>query len=320
MLAGNSDAPRSLAECNGEIVNMRTPVGHNNRKALLFVGAWMLLAGPAAMAQTDPAAQPAAVKNPNAAEPAFEVATIRPANRDDGRRWFGTKLDASGRLTASAAPLEMLVQLAYLNDPHEGTVTTDRGLPKWISSEQYDITAKVDEDNLSGWDKLSYKERMVIIQPMLRRLLSERFHLKLRVETRNTPVYALVLAKGGPHVKEVPTPPDMDNDEMAKWSKDNPGKPIPGMIMCSGDRCTVTALKISDATWQIRGTSEADRMVIDATGLKGYYDFSFRFTTSPDDTPMHQMEEDLGMKFVPRTVPMKSYVIEAAEKPSLDGA
>ncbi len=299
---------------------MRTAVGFNNRKALLFVGAWLLLAGPAAMAQTNAAAQPAVVKNPDAAEPAFEVAAIRRANPDDGRHWFGVNLDASGRLTASAVPLEMLVRLAYLDAPHEGTVTTDHGLPKWVSSEQYDISAKVDEAYMTGWDKLSYKERMVVVQPMLRRLLAERFHLKLRVETRDTPVYALVLAKGGAHVKEVPTPPDMDSDQMGQWSKDNPGKPVPGSIMCSGDRCTATAVKISDATGQIQGTSQADRMVIDETGLKGYYDFSFRFTTGPDESPMHQMEEDLGMKFEPRTVPMNAYVIEAAEKPSLDGA
>jgi uncharacterized protein (TIGR03435 family) len=298
---------------------MQASVRHNNRKALLFAGAWILLAASAATAQESALPQPAAIQNPDTAGPAFEVATVRPTNRENRPRWTGTKVDASGQYAVSALSLSWLVRLAYLGASSEGTVTTDRGLPKWVSSDEFDISARVDEADMRGWGQLTNKQRQDLVRPMVQRLLTERFHLKLRVETRDTPVYALVQAKGGAHVKEVPTPPEMDSDRMPKWMAENPGKPVPGVITCSGDTCTATAVKISDATGQIQGTSQADRMVIDETGLKGYYDFSFKFTSSADESPMHRMEEDLGMKFVPRTVPMKSYVIESAEKPSLDG-
>ena len=44
----------------------------------------------------------------------FEVASVRPANRDDGRQWFGEQIQPSGRFTVSAMTLESLVRAAYL--------------------------------------------------------------------------------------------------------------------------------------------------------------------------------------------------------------
>lgn len=300
------------------------PFGHNSRKALLFVSVWMLFAEPAAMARSDAAAvQTGPTGDSNVLGPAFEVATIRTANRDDGRHWFGRRVDASGRLTISADSLSGLVGWAYSDPPARHKVTTDRGLPRWVSSDEFDITAKVDEAYMHGWDKLSDKERMDLARPMMRRLLAERFHVKLRVEMRDTPVYALVQAKGGAHVKEVPAPVPSDGDPMearAKWMADNPGKAVPGGMACSGDKCTANAVRMSAAAGQIAASSRADRMVIDDTGLKGYYDFSFTIPNNQDESAMSEVEEDLGMKFEPRTLTIKTYVIESAEKPSLDGA
>jgi len=164
---------------------------------------------------------------------------------------------------------------------------------------------------------------MDLARPMMPRLLAERFHVKLRVEMRDTPVYALVQAKGGAHVKEVPAPVPSDGDPMearAKWMADNPGKAVPGGMACSGDKCTANAVRMSAAAGQIAASSRADRMVIDDTGLKGYYDFSFTIPNNQDESAMSEVEEDLGMKFEPRTLTIKTYVIESAEKPSLDGA
>ena len=141
------------------------------------------------------------------------------------------------------------------------------------------------------------------------------------MEMRKTPVYALVQAKGGAHVKEVPTPAAMEgdpNEAMAKWYAENPGKAMPGGILCA-DKCIGNAVKISDAVGQIAGSSRADRMVMDETGLTGYYDFSFTQPQTKDEPAMQEVEDDLGMRFEPRSVAMRTYVIEGAEKPSLDG-
>jgi uncharacterized protein (TIGR03435 family) len=153
---------------------------------------------------------------------------------------------------------------------------------------------------------------------MVQALLEERFHLKVHTELRPTPVYVLLQAKGGAKVKEVPAPPEVQGDwveAMQRYQKENPGKPFPGGFSCSGDRCTGTAVKMSYAVGQLGASSHADRPVIDETGLKGYYDFSFP-TSGSDDNAMAEIEEDLGMKFEARKVDLTTWVVDSADKPS----
>lgn len=298
---------------------MSTRMGRHTWKGLLLLGTFMVPAGAAVMAQNDSGA----TRDSAATGPTFEVAVVRPANRDDGRHWFGMRVDASGRYEVSAMSLSSLVWLAYVDAPDKGKVTTDHEVPKWVSSEEFDIQAKIDDAYRSGWDKLSYEQRMEVVRPMIRQLLAERFHLKLRTETQKTAVYVLVQAKGGAHVTEVPPPTPADEDPMdaqAQRMADHSEKPFRGGIMCSRDKCTANGVKISAAIGQISASSHADRIVIDQTGLKGYYNFSFSLPTDKDESPMQVVEEDLGMKFKPRSVPIKTYVIESAEKPSIDGS
>ena len=252
--------------------------------------------------------------------PEFEVATIRPANRDDGRHWFGTRIDSSGKLTASAVSLSSLVWFAYVPEPGKGKVS---GGPKWAQSNTFDINAKVDDAYMKGWDKLSVQERTDRVRPMVRKLLADRFQLKLRIEMQPTPVYALVQAKGGAKVKEVAPPPPAEGDPfeaMQKHMAENPGKPLPGSILCTGNTCTASSVQMSHAIGQIGGSAGADRIVIDETGLKGYYDFVMTQPRHNDDQAMEEVEDSLGLKFEPRTVPIKTYIIESAERPSVDGA
>jgi uncharacterized protein (TIGR03435 family) len=250
--------------------------------------------------------------------PAFEVASIRPANPSDGRQGRGIGVDASGRFTASGASLSALVWLAYVRAPGSGKVS---GGPMWGQSDWFDINAKVDDAYVVGWDKLTDAQRMDRVRPMIRRLLSERFQLKLRIEMQPTPVYALVQAKGGTKMKEVPTPDPIEGDPKEALARQiNRGKPVPGNVKCWGTTCTGLAVPMSNAIGYIVGMSHADRMVIDETGLKGYYNFTFTQPRNNDDSAMAEVEGDLGLMFDPRTVPMKAYVIDSAEKPSVDGA
>ncbi len=295
---------------------MRTVVEHHRWKVLVLLMAWMLLSGAAAVAQGNPAA------DADALGPAFEVAAIRPANSDN-RRWVGIKLDPSGRFEASQVTLNFLFWQAYWDAPGKRTVITDHEAPKWVDSEAFDVNAKVDDAYMGGWDKLSDQQRMDRVRPMLRRLLADRFHVKLRVEMRKTPVYVLVQAKGGAHVKEVPAPVRLEGDPtetMRRWMAEHPGQGIPGQILCGGERCTANAVKISNAIGQISTSADADRTVIDGTGLKGFYDFSFGQPHDPDESPMQAVEDDLGMRFEPRSMQIKTYVIESAEMPSVDGS
>lgn len=254
-------------------------------------------------------------KPPTVAAPQkFDVASIRPsADRTAQPGWMGVRITGD-MFEARSMSLNALVWYAYANGgPQRQLVSSGGG---WIESQQWDIMAKVDDPSFDG---LSDADRSNRMRPMVQALLEERFDLRLHTVLRPTPVYALVQAKGGAKVKEVPAPPEVEGDwmeAMKRYHEENPGKPFPGVITCNGDRCTATAVTISTMLGQIQGSSHADRMVIDETGLKGHYDLSFRSPGNDDDDAMAEIEEDLGMKFEPRKVDLTTYVIDSAERPS----
>jgi uncharacterized protein (TIGR03435 family) len=75
-------------------------------------------------------------------------------------------------------------------------------------------------------------------------------------------------------------------------------------------------MTMSAAIGQIQGSSHADRVVIDETGLKGYYDFSFKQPRNDDDGAMREIEEDVGIRFKARKLDLTTYVIDSAQRPS----
>lgn len=244
----------------------------------------------------------------------FDVATIRQSPDRSGQPgWMGVQV-TGGTFEARSMSLKSLVWFAYANGgPQKQMVAGGGG---WIDSQQWDVMAKVDDPSLA---ELSNQDRTTRLRPLVQALLEERFHLKIHTEMRPTPVYVLTQVKSGAKVKEAPAPPAMTGDfteAMKRYREENPGKPFPGMISCSGDRCTATAVMMSAAMGQIQGSSRSDRPVVDQTGLKGYYDFSFRMPRRDDDDAMGEIEEDLGMKFEPRKIDLQTYVIDSAEKPS----
>ncbi len=277
--------------------------------SFLLISALVILPAAAALAQDSPALPEASV----AAQ--FDVASIRPSgDRSNGPGgWMGVRL-TGGTYEVRSMSLKTLVMFAYANGSPQRQMVAGGG--GWIDSQQWDIVAKVDDVSFAT---MSNEERSNRMRSMVQALLEQRFHLKLHAEMRSTPIYALVQIKGGAKVKEASAPPAVEGDwmeAMKHYHQDNPGKPFPGVITCTGDRCTGTAVQMSGAIGQISGSSQADRPVIDETGLKGYYDLSFRMPRSGDDDAMGEIEEDLGMKFEPRKMDLKTYIIDSAEKPS----
>lgn len=122
----------------------------------------------------------------------FEVASVKPSNPNPTGPLGATPmvLPALGRLTAQNVTLRMLVMTAYNRQPFEMV-----GGPAWWNQNKYDITAKA-EDGSAKLDDMRL---------MLRGLLADRFKLKAHTETREVPIYSLVLARGdgklGPKMK-----------------------------------------------------------------------------------------------------------------------
>ena len=141
---------------------------------------------------------------------------------------------------------------------------------------------------------------------MLQTLLADRFRLKFHREMRETPVYALVVAKGGPKLKES--------------APETPRKALNGV---NGryqfmERTQATMEELADGIG-------VDRPVFNETGLTGKYDFKveatpeFRIANNPDPsdiTIFDTLQKTLGLKLESRKAPVEMFVVDHIEKPT----
>jgi uncharacterized protein (TIGR03435 family) len=167
--------------------------------------------------------------------------------------------------------------------------------PNWLDGERFDIVAKIPQG--------ATKEQFRL---MLRNLLAERFKLALHHETKDLPMYALVVGKGGPKLKEAveedaaapqgaaePPPPPPGRDEgPVRLKTDADGMPqLPsamgrnGVIMMtmygSGGLRTRMVCKGQPVSALLATlSSQLGRPVVDATGLKAKYDITLDY--APD--------------------------------------
>jgi uncharacterized protein (TIGR03435 family) len=144
-----------------------------------------------------------------AAKPAFEVATIKPAPSlmdlmaeiQSGKRNLGalqTNIDGA-RADFGYVPLSNMILYAYKLKQYQIT-----GGPDWLSSQAFEIHAKIPEGGT--------KEQ---VPEMMQSLLVERFKLVSHRESKEQPVYALIVSKDGPKLKEAaadPVPPSAAED------------------------------------------------------------------------------------------------------------
>src|SRR5215467_5452578 len=114
-----------------------------------------------------------------AAAPKFEVATVKPAATDEKGSEISTA--PNGQLTITNLPLKDIIQYAWGVKPFQLS-----GAKGWIESQRYDVIAKPEAKPKDNESKI-----------MLRSLLAERFGLVVHNETKELPIYTLVVAKPG---------------------------------------------------------------------------------------------------------------------------
>jgi bla regulator protein BlaR1 len=252
--------------------------------------------------------------------PTFEVATIKPWHRTpppplpDGTPAAPkiAKIDpgnAARQLRPQLhmiLPIEILITEAY-NLP-VGSGKRIIGGPEWLRQDidQFEIQAKIDDTQFAAMQKMTPAQQRQQISLMEQSLLADRFKLKVHFETRELPIYTLVIAKGGPRL----TP--AKESEPTKLSFLNNGE------------LTATAVTLDQlAHSPFLGPATHGQQVIDQTGLKGAYDFNL--TSSPEqsattietDPPMFTaIQQQLGLKLVPSKGPVDVIVIDHIEQPS----
>lgn len=191
------------------------------------------------------------------------------------------------------------------------------GLPSWANSVHFNINAKISDPDIDAIKKLSREQR----NAMIAELLKERFHLRAHIEPKTLPVYDLVIAKGGPKLKQNNTPLPTSFDA----GKTQSGPP-PGSI--SGTDTGVTAVAVPISMFAENLAFRLQRNVIDKTGLTGRYDIDLKWTPVELDGKtggitdnvapnlFTALQEQLGLKLEPSKGPVDALVIDHVEMPT----
>jgi uncharacterized protein (TIGR03435 family) len=226
----------------------------------------------------------------------FDVASVK-VNTAGGGGYPGL---ASGgqRFTAANLPLTALILLAYDVTPRQVL-----GVPGALDAMGFDIEAK-SEQPMTRAQSLR----------MLQTLLAERFRLTLHRETREQPIYALVIAKAEPKLR------DSLEDSPVPTIK----KQANGSFVFKGTPMATLTLILSQ---------QVGRTVVDKTGLQGKYDFSLAYereqagrggadgsesAVNPNGLPsvFTALQEQLGLKLESQKGPVEFIIVDYAQKPS----
>jgi uncharacterized protein (TIGR03435 family) len=305
-----------------EIMTRRIVYNLNLGKKLLLAGAGMLAMGtPIAIGILN--APPVHAQSEAPKTHAFEVASVKPNTSPDFRG--GMQYLPGGRLKATNVPVYWLIAEAYNVSPQSVRLS---GGPNWIRSERYDVEATARAGAIP--QGLSVKAREDKMKLMLQTLLADRFRLTMRRETKELPVYVVVVAKNGPKLQRAKIE-----------EKDCPDNPTMEGIHCHsinggmGRGLHGKAVEVSDIVTFVENWS--DRPMVDQTGLEGLFEVESdgwapmrprplapgaEPTTEdiamadPTRPTLFMIFERLGLKMEPQRAPVDVFVIDHVEKPS----
>jgi uncharacterized protein (TIGR03435 family) len=205
-----------------------------------------------------------------------------------------------------------------------------QGAPKWFFTDNFDIRAKVAPEDVAAWQKLPEGARRLVF----RKLLAERFKFAAHFVDVDSPVYNMVVAKGGLKIKEAKPG---EASPFAFHVAGDPSTPYAGPGITSrqvnGRWITVMQQMHMSSLAKSYLTGEVGRQVIDKTGLLGAYNFSLDFSQEqmsaerPSDGGAPEpagpsiftaLQEQLGLKLEAARGPVSNMVIEHVEKPAGD--
>jgi uncharacterized protein (TIGR03435 family) len=270
------------------------------RTLTLFVAVSLTFVAPTCAQNPGVQSQPSV-----SAAPEFDVISIKPAK--PGATGTDSDFD-NATYTARNVTLSQIIQYNAYGIPAPRII----GIPTALDKPTFDIQAKMDPSDYARIQALSNDQRTEQLQQVIRKLLVERFKLVVHTETRELPVYALAVAKGGVKLQPAQKP---DSDSTHSRT---------GQLTAEG----ITMERLANSLTRIPST-ELGRIVIDKTGLTGKYDFTLKWTPETGRPPMLNgepdtsapsiftaIQEQLGLKLESTKAPVSVLVIDHAELPA----
>lgn len=252
-----------------------------------------MLGSGSAWAQTTPATDPRAA-------PAFDSASIKPGNASDA----GSFRPTPGRFLSTNQSLQTVIRYAYGVRDFQ-----IEGGPDWIRSDRYDLNAVT-------------APGLTVAPATIQRLLTDRFALRVRTESRQLPIYALVRNRPegqlGPGLVRSTNP-------CVPGRTDFP----PCRMDIRHDRVVTVGSRWSPEFLPGQIIGSVNRMVVDRTGLEGRFDINLRWTPDvplgadplPGDEQVSlftALQEQLGLRLQPDTGPVDILIIESVSRPTPD--
>jgi uncharacterized protein (TIGR03435 family) len=259
----------------------------------------------------------------------FEVASVRPNELGSASFLLAFR---NGRFTARHHTVKALIRVAY-----GLTESQVFGAPAWLDVDRFDVlaTAPATPDSPRG-----IIPRPVLV--MLRNLLEERFQLKARLETREYPLFALVLARKdgtlGPGLRRRSVPCTLRAvgelgelfGPLSATRTQCGGRADRGLLLGTG----TTMADLVYALSRPELVPDVGRIVVDRTGLTGTFDIDLRWT--PDrpfadptqsaaaapsrdgnEPPLFTaLQEQLGLTLERTKGPVDVLVIDRVERPT----
>lgn len=276
--------------------------------------------------------------------PSFDVISVKPSASDAQARSIfplgpgDVYVKNGGHFAAEGYPLATYLAFAFHLLGNEMDAVS-RQLPGWALSEPFTIEARTDGDPAKDT-----KDQMRL---MMRALLAERFRLKSHYETREVPIFAVMLAKEGklgPHLRAHAEADSRCTTVLTAGRTQTGGATVAGgyPTQCGGmlqmqpgaagrfrfGARSVTMAFIAD---QLTALGDLGRPAVDQTGLTGTFDFVLEFV--PDSIPRmpagvdfqpdpngptfsEAVREQLGLKLESTKGPSQFLVIDHVEHPT----
>lgn len=301
------------------------------RVDFLFLSSVVMVVTGLAMGVSRPIALRAQVQAPES-RPSFDVASVK-QNLSSDRRSFSAQ--PGGRLVVRNFALKDLIAAAFgMADIQALIPERILGGPDWIESERYDIEAKAGAEFQFA---PGGPPREALL--MLRSLLEERFKLVAHRETREMPIFELVVARKDGSLGAGLHKSSVDCDALVAAgpagvaaAPRQPGEPPPCRLIGGPARTIAASVTMQQLAANL--SNHLGRFVVDKTGLTDRFDFNLGWTPErlptaapppgipPVDpngpTLVTALQEQLGLKVEGVRGPVDVLVIESVQHPTPD--
>ncbi|HEX9200613.1 MAG TPA: TIGR03435 family protein [Acidobacteriaceae bacterium] len=229
---------------------------------------------------------------------AFELADVHVSPHSNTPFLTGGMLRGDRYLLHNATMTQM-ISLAY-------GISNDNVLsgPAWLDLNHYDVAARAPRTTSPDDVKL-----------MLQALLADRFHLVVHNDTHPLPSYVLRVSKGGLKLKQADDGETPNLEEHHTPTDSPPGVPAYYSVTCHNQTMANLRRILQDFASQY-----LPKPVVDATGLKGGYDFDLHWTWQPRPdglTIFDAVDKQLGLKLALEKYPTPVVVVDSVnEKPT----